>query len=52
MKQSPKQEAFSSIKLPKKLIRWLKVEAAKADVAMYQIVVRRFPEVSLRGDGK
>ena len=38
--------AFSSMKMPKDFVAWLKVEAAKAGVPMYRYVLARFPSAS------
>jgi len=38
-------EKFASIKLSRPFVEWLKVEAAKAKMTMYEFLESRFPGV-------
>ena len=41
-KAQDSNEKFASIKLTRKFVTWLKIEAAKAGVPMYLFLERRF----------
>lgn len=45
MKKPDDKRVFTTIRIPKNLATWLKIEAAKAGTHIYTLIEKRFPEV-------